>query len=136
MITGGCLCGAVRFRAAEGPVATRVCWCKVCQKIGAGGATVGAAFKTASLTVEGTLKDYESVADSGNKMHRKFCPSCGTHLFSEAESRPHLVFVRVGALDDPEIVKPSATIWTDSAPSWACIDPALPRVPKQPPPVA
>ena len=135
MITGGCLCGAVRFRAAEPPVVARVCWCRVCQKIGAGGATVGAAFKTASLTVEGTLKDYESVADSGNGMHRKFCPTCGTHLFSEAESRPHLIFVRVGALDDPEIVKPVATIWTVSAPSWACIDPNLPRVEGQPPPV-
>ena len=29
-------------------------------------------------------------------MHRRFCPSCGTHLFSEAESRPHLVIVRNG----------------------------------------
>jgi hypothetical protein len=134
MITGGCLCGAVRFRATEGPIAARICWCRVCQKIGAGGATVGAAFKTASLTVEGTLKDYESTADSGNRMHRRFCPTCGTHLFSEAESRPHLVFVRVGALDDPELVRPSATIWTNSAPSWACIDPNLPRVPGQPPP--
>ena len=57
---------------------------------------MGAAFKTARLTVEGTLKDHESVADSGNRMHRKFRPTCGRHLFSEAESRRHLVFVRVG----------------------------------------
>jgi hypothetical protein len=28
------------------------------------------------------------------------------------------------------------TIWTSSAPSWACIDAALPRVGKQPPPAA
>ena len=33
-------------------------------------------------------------------MHRRFCPDCGTQLFSEAESRPHLIFVRNGALDD------------------------------------
>jgi hypothetical protein len=136
MITGGCLCGAVRFRATEAPISARVCWCKVCQKIGAGGATVNAAFRTETVSVDGVLKDYVSIADSGSRMHRKFCPECGTHLFSEAESRPHLVFVRMGSLDDPEIVKPVATIWTASAPSWACIDPALPRVPGQPPPVA
>ena len=69
-------------------------------------------------------------------MHRKFCPTCGTHLFSEAESRPHLVFVRLGALDDPEAVKPAATIWTASAPSWAAIDRTLPQIPGQPPPAA
>ncbi len=136
MITGGCLCGAVRFRATEAPITARVCWCRDCQKIGAGGPTAGAAFKTACLTVEGALKDYVSVADSGNRMHRKFCPNCGTHLFSEAESRPHLVFVRLGALDDPEAVKPMATIWTASAPSWACIDKSLPQLPGQPPPAA
>lgn len=136
MITGGCLCGAVRFRASEPPITARVCWCRDCQRIGAGGPTINAAFRTASFTVEGTLKDYESVADSGNKMHRRFCPTCGTHLFSAAESRPHLVFVRAGALDDPEIAKPVATIWTASAPSWACIDNTLPQIPGQPPPAA
>ena len=136
MITGGCLCGAVRFRATERPIAARVCWCKDCQKIGAGGPTVGAAFRTVSFTIEGTVKDYPSTADSGNKMHRKFCPNCGTHLFSEAESRPHLIFVRAGALDDPEIARPTSTIWTASAPSWACIDADLPRIAGQPPPVA
>ena len=136
MITGGCLCGAVRYKSTEPPITARICWCRVCQYIGAGGPAVGAAFKTASFTVAGTLKDYVSIADSGNKMHRKFCPECGTHLFSEAESRPHLVFVRMGSLDDPELIKPSATIWTASAPSWACIDSNLPRIPGQPPPAA
>lgn len=136
MVTGGCLCGAVRFKATEAPVTARVCWCRDCQKIGAGGPTANAACRTETLTVEGALKDYVSIADSGNRMHRKFCPNCGTHLFSEAESRPHLVFVRLGAFDDPEVVKPAATIWTASAPRWACIDPALPQIPGQPPPVA
>ena len=136
MITGGCLCGAVRFRAAEGPIATRICWCRDCQKFGAGGPAVSAAFKTAAVTIAGELRDYPSTADSGNKMHRRFCPVCGSHLFSEAEVRPHLIFIRVGALDDPAIAKPGATIWTDSAPSWASIDPNLPKFKRQPPPVA
>ena len=69
-------------------------------------------------------------------MHRRFCPTCGTHLFSAAEARPHLVFVRAGTLDDPEIARPAMTIWTDAAPSWACISAELPRVPGQPPPAA
>jgi len=136
MVTGGCLCGAVRFTVSEGPIVGRVCWCKVCQKIGAGGPAVGAAFKWDAVSVtSGELRDYESVADSGNKMHRKFCPICGTHIFSQAESRPNLVFIRAGALDDPEIARPSSTIWTASAPSWACIDQTLPQVAGQPAPI-
>ena len=136
MITGGCVCGAVRFTISEGPIVGRVCWCKVCQKLGAGGPAVGAAFKSAAVTVTGALRDYESIADSGNRMHRKFCPACATPLYSEAEVRPHLIFVRVGTFDDPELAKPAMTIWTSSAPQWACIDEDVPQVEKQPPPAA
>lgn len=136
MITGGCLCGQVRYESRAGPIAARMCWCRFCQYIAAGNAAVSAAFLTAEMTISGETRDYESVADSGNRMHRRFCPNCGVHLFSEAEARPHLVFVRVGTLDDPAIVKPSATIWTASAPAWACIDASLPSFEGQPPPVA
>ncbi len=135
-ITGGCLCGAVRYRSGSAPIVTRVCWCRLCQYLGAGSATVNACFPTATFTVTGELRDYASVADSGNVMHRRFCPACGTPLFSEAEARPHLIFVRVGSLDKPEIARPAATIWTSQAPSWACFDPELPAVEGQPPPAA
>ena len=135
-ITGGCLCKAVRYRATSPPILTRTCWCRVCQYIGAGSATVNACFKTGAVTIEGKLGDYRGIADSGNVMHRKFCPTCGTHLFSAAESRPHLLFIRVGTLDDPGIAPPSVTIWTSQAPDWACIDDRLPKVEKQPPPAA
>jgi hypothetical protein len=135
-ITGGCLCKAVRYRVSAAPIVTRVCWCRLCQYIGAGSGTVNTCFPTAALTVTGTIRDYPSVADSGNVMHRKFCPECGVHLFSEAESRPHLVFVRTGTLDDPNLAEPATTIWTSAAPQWACFDPSLPRVEGQPPPAA
>jgi hypothetical protein len=47
-----------------------------------------------------------------------------------------LIFVRVGTFDDPNLANPAMTIWTSSAPGWACIDEKLPRVEKQPPPAA
>ena len=136
IVTGKCLCGSVRWQSLEPPIVTRVCWCRECQYLGAGSSTVNACFRTASFTVTGSTSDFQSVADSGNKMHRRFCPSCGTPLFSEAAARPHLVFVRVGTFDDPNVAEPAMTIWTASAPRWACIDAALPRVEGQPPPAA
>jgi hypothetical protein len=133
-VTGGCLCKAVRYRISAPPIVTRVCWCRLCQYLGAGSGTVNACFPTASMAIEGDLADYRSVADSGNVMHRRFCPKCGTSMFSEAEARPHLIFVRAGTLDDPEMAKPAMTIWTSQAPTWACVDPELPKVERQPPP--
>jgi hypothetical protein len=117
-------------------LATRLCWCRDCQYFAAGSATVNACFRTETFTVVGEAADYVSVADSGNRMHRRFCPTCGTQLFSEAESRPHLIFVRVGSFDDPDLVQPSANIWTSSAPRWACIDTTLECVAGQPAPIA
>jgi hypothetical protein len=131
---GGCLCGAVRYTVSAAPIVTRVCWCRLCQYLGAGSGTVNVCFPTDAITIEGQLADFQSVAHSGNKMRRRFCPVCGTQLFSEAEARPHLIFVRAGTLDDREVARPAATIWTDQAPTWACIDARIPSIAGQPPP--
>jgi hypothetical protein len=135
-ITGGCLCGGVRYRISAPPIVTRVCWCRLCQYLASGNGTVNVCFSRDAVSVTGELRNFPSVADSGNAMHRRFCPTCGTQVFSEAEARPHLVFVRAGTLDDREIARPASTIWTSQAPSWACIDTTLPRVAAQPPPVS
>lgn len=135
MIEGGCLCGRVRYRTEAEPITARLCWCRVCQYFACGNAAVGVCLPADGLTVTGEMRDFVSIADSGNRMHRRFCPECGVHLFSAAESRPHLVFVRAGTLDEPDIVQPAATIWTASKPAWACVDASLPQWEGQPPPV-
>jgi hypothetical protein len=135
-IEGGCLCKAVRYVSTVDPKITRVCWCRVCQYIAAGSGTVNVFFPTATFTISGATSDYVSAADSGNIIHRRFCPHCGTPLFTAAEARPHLIGVRAGTLDDPNLVQPAVSIWTASAPHWACISESIPRVERQPPPLA
>jgi hypothetical protein len=135
-ITGGCLCRAVRYSISAAPIVTRACWCRACQYVGAGSGTVNVCFPSDALAVNGELREYHSVADSGNPTLRRFCPQCGTHLFSGTVARPHLTFVRAGTLDDPELARPAMTIWTSSAPSWACFDERLPKIERQPPPAA
>jgi hypothetical protein len=130
---GGCLCKAVRFRSTADPLVTRVCWCRDCQYLGAGSGTVNAFFPSNSFAVTGATAIYTSVADSGNVIRRQFCASCGTPLFTAADVRPHLIGVRVGSLDEPNAVQPAMTIWTSSAPRWACLSSDIPRVEKQPP---
>lgn len=111
---------------------TRICWCTDCQKFAAGNATVNVIFPSEAVTIEGELRDYASTAASGNLMHRGFCPKCGTPVTTGSEARPHLIGMRGGTLDDPELAKPEVTIWTSSAPSWAVIDADLPQVAEQP----
>jgi hypothetical protein len=135
-ITGGCLCRTVRYRITALPILTRVCWCRLCQYLASGNGTVNTCFPKDAVQLEGTLRDYRCVADSGNVMHRRFCPGCGTQVFTESEARPTLIFVRAGTLDDSEVAQPAATIWASQAPSWACINPDLPRVAAQPPPIS
>jgi hypothetical protein len=133
-IAGGCLCGAVRFEIqSDAPLGVRQCWCRVCQYLSAGGGTINAVFYRADLSASGPLTDYVNAAESGSTMRRRFCAHCGTQVFSEAEPRPHLVVVRVGALDDPNLAPPTGIIWTSSAPNWACFDPELPTSDRQPP---
>ena len=133
-LTGGCLCGAVRYRITAEPIAVRACWCRLCQYLGAGSGTVNAVFPTAAVHLEGVLATHSVVADSGNRMHRGFCPTCGTPVTSAAEERPQMLVLRVGTLDDPNAVRPAVTIWTAVAPGWACIDANIPALAGQPPP--
>ena len=131
-ITGKCLCGSVTLAIAAEPIATRLCWCRLCQRLAAGNATVNMVFPAEAVKTIGEVRWFESVADSGNAMRRAFCPNCGTPVFSFAEARPHLMIVRAGMLDDPALVRPSTIIWAGSAPGWATLDPALEHVAGQP----
>ena len=131
----GCLCGAVRFTIDAEPMAARTCWCRLCQYLG-GGTTANICFPSDKVSWTGEIRYYDSVADSGNPLRRGFCPTCGTPLTSQALNRPHLIFLRIGTLDDPNLMPPQATIWTSKASTWACISTEIPSLEAQPPPVA
>ena len=122
--TGGCLCGAVRFQITADPGPSRICWCRDCQRIASNG-TANVIFPSESIHVAGATGRYEKAADSGNTVTRRFCPACGTQLFSDSTGRPGLTVVRLGTLDDPSSIRPTANIWSGSAPSWACLDESL-----------
>lgn len=132
-LSGRCLCGAVTYRTSAEPVLARLCWCRDCQRIAANG-TVNVLLPTAGLTMTGPVSEYVSIAASGNEIRRRFCPGCGSHLFANSSARPQFTVVRVGTLDDPSAVHPTANIWASSAPAWACLDGDLERVERQPNP--
>lgn len=134
---GGCLCGAVRYAISAEPQGARMCWCRDCQRIASGSATVNVLFPEAAVVIEGELESFSMIADSGNTVERGFCKACGAQIYSRTVSPTGLPMrIRAGTLDDPELAPPTAIIWADSAPSWAPIPEDLPRHPKGPPPVS
>lgn len=99
-VTGGCQCGAVRFRVA-GPLGeASICHCRMCQKATGGlfGPYAGAPVEALTWT-RGAPKRFRS----SNKVRRGFCGDCGTPLTYEYEDR--LLGLAVGALDDPRAAK-------------------------------
>jgi hypothetical protein len=133
-IAGGCLCGSVRFSIDSPPIGARMCWCRDCQRIASGSATVNVLFDSQSVTYTGDFSTYSMIADSGNKVERGFCPMCGSQLYSKTVDPVGLPMrVRSGTLDDADLIAPQAVIWADSAPKWALLDPELPHFPAGPP---
>lgn len=134
-LTGGCLCGAIRYCISTAPVASGACHCRDCQYVSGGApAYVIIVPKDTLRLTKGLPRSYGSLAESGNRIARSFCATCGTPLFfGESESAiAGFVAVKVGSLDDPSFFKPAIQAWTSSAQPWHTIDPALPQREKNP----
>ncbi len=126
MYTGGCLCGGIRFEldAELGPI--DICYCRQCRKAqGTPLATNSPVAAAAFRLVSGAdlLKAYES---SPGK-HRHFCGRCGSPIYSQRVTKPDVVRVRVGTIDEPLNVRPHAHYHTASKPDWWPINDALPQ---------
>lgn len=126
-ITGGCLCGKVRYEISAEPVGMTLCHCRTCQKA-VGAAYFPALFVPASaLTIIGHYKEYASIAASGNTMYRAFCPECGTSLFGRNSAFTQIRPVSAVTLDDPSIYKPEKDMWVADAQPWDVMNPELPK---------
>ncbi|MBT3305566.1 MAG: GFA family protein [Alphaproteobacteria bacterium] len=131
-ITGGCLCGAVRYECTAEPVMAGHCHCRKCQHATGGAKASAFAVPEDSVTVTGELTSFDFEADSGNMTTRQFCPTCGVPVTSGSIGMPGLVIIYAGSLDDPSIFAPGMDIYTDSAQPWDHMDPDLPKFPGMP----
>jgi len=131
ILRGRCLCGAVRYECSADPENASYCHCDDCKRATGGPYTVGVLAWAADLRILcGPVKGYTSIADSGRKITREFCPNCGSPLFTRAEKYPDFVFLKAGSLDEPERIKPNCQIWTKRAVPWAHIEEKLPCFPE------
>jgi hypothetical protein len=130
-LTGGCLCGAIRYEIGAPVSALRACHCKNCRKSSGNHGTVNAVVPSAQFRItRGTTKKYDdSATQSGRTLSRHFCANCGSPIYSHRNPDPGFVVVRAGSLDDSSGLGIATHIWTDTAMPWAHIDPAAERHP-------
>ncbi|WP_028773261.1 GFA family protein [Shewanella waksmanii] len=124
ILTGGCLCGALRYQTTAQPFDSDHCHCTVCQK--STGAAVGSwmDFKRAQVTwIQGQVTEYAS----SDTIRRGFCHLCGSTLSYRSTDYPDYYTLSITSLDDANQVKPKYHIHTASAVSWLVIDDELPR---------
>ncbi len=130
--TGGCACGAIRFKIKAPFIGIGACHCTDCQKASGGGPNyVGLVPKDALVVTQGEAKLFYSKGDSGAEVARAFCPDCGTPLWSVPAHEPFFT-VKLGALDDRADLAPQMHIYVASAPSWHPLGDGLPAFPKMP----
>ena len=128
-ITGGCLCGAIRYESSEAPVEAGTCYCRTCQKSTGSAFMVIASFsRTALRFTRGEPKLYRS----SSVMDKGFCPNCGSLLFDQYLVRspgfnPDMVFIQLGTLDHPEAVSINWHYGVETQLPWVHFDDDLPR---------
>ena len=97
--TGGCQCGAVRFRVTGALDDASICHCRMCQGVRRLLRAAGVHPRRGAEWTRGTPRHFQS----SNLVRRGFCADCGTPLTYEA---PDGVALAAGAFDDPGALPP------------------------------
>lgn len=105
-VTGGCLCGKVRFTAAGRPYRVGLCHCLDCRKHHGALFHASAIFPETSVTITGEPQAYAG---------RHFCPTCGSSVFSRSDDE---IEINLGSLDAPDQFTPTYELWTIRRESW------------------
>ena len=131
MIRGSCLCGEVRFEILGKLSDASHCHCAMCRKAhGAAFGTYAAAKANEFCVVAGgeRIKRYQSSPG----IVRTFCARCGSTLQGLQESKPDVIDVPLGVLDDDPGVRPALHIFVGSKAPWYEITDRLPQYTTRP----
>ena len=132
-ITGGCLCGGVRFELTEAPTDAGYCHCTRCQRRtgGASSAQVRIDARTFRLLAGEELVRFWKPPDTA--FAKCFCRECGAHVFARNEQGTEMS-IRMAAFDEDPGVRPQWRAFTSYAAAWEPIpDDGLPRYPEAKP---
>ena len=125
-ISGGCLCGQVRYETIGEPFAINYCHCRSCRKHNGGPVVVLAGFREDQVRFLGSdRKRYESSAGA----YRGFCEHCGTPLTWEGDGGDlgQIIELHISTFDHPEVMVPTSHAFVPERISWFDVADQLPR---------
>lgn len=132
--TGGCACGAIRYRTDSTPGAQVHCQCIDCQKRSGTGHSSYLTFESrADVDITGSESVWAVEGDSGHTKFRWFCPTCGTPVYVTFAAMPDLIAIHAGSLDDPSRFKPEVLTYKSRGLVWDTMDAGLVAFAKMPP---
>ena len=105
-VTGGCLCGALRFTATGQPYRVGICHCMDCRKNHGALFHASAIFPDTAVTLIGEVRTYRD---------RSFCPTCGSPVYAQFGDE---IGINLGCLDEPSRFRPTYELWTIRRESW------------------
>ena len=125
-ITGGCLCGAIRYDAEAFLEITYYCHCRSCQKGSGQPAAIGVLVKAGTLTYSEREPTYYNLSDSGQW---GFCSNCSTGVVwrSQDPEEEWATNITVGTLDHPEQARPYIHMFVDEKVPWYVAQADLPQ---------
>jgi hypothetical protein len=122
-LDGGCLCGAVRYRASGKAYGITHCHCDSCRRASGAPFVTWAGFEADKFSF--TRGQPVSYASSAN-VRRTHCKLCGTSLTYQRIDLPDSIDVTLGSLDNPAALQPEDHTWTESRISWIVLGDHLP----------
>lgn len=124
--TGGCLCGAVRYRCEGEPLSMGLCQCERCQRQSGSAFLIATVFPRDAVTFErDALKIYTAHGDDGKNLYRHFCAECGSAVMITLDRYPEIRSIMGGTLDDKTRLKPRFSLWCGSAQPWLKLPPGI-----------
>jgi hypothetical protein len=135
-LTGGCLCGGVRFEVTEPLEGAGYCHCTRCQRRTGTAASASGRIAPGSLRVL-TGQELIRAFEPPDGFAKLFCSACGSALWSQDPQNPDVISVRLGAFDRDPGIRPSYRQFVAYATPWEPLpDDGLPRYPESRPPDA
>jgi hypothetical protein len=129
-LTGGCLCGGVRFEVTEPLVSASYCHCTRCQRRTGTAAAASGRIAPGSMRIvsgEELVRLYKPPDGFG----KAFCSACGGALWSQSPDDPELRSIRLGTFDSDPGIRPSYRQFVAYAVPWEPIpDDGLRRFPE------
>ena len=116
-LTGGCMCGAVRYELRSDPFDCGWCHCRTCQLNSGAPAMAFASVKDGDWVMTGGESAVRTIRSSSFGQ-RTFCGECGTPLHVRVDHQPETVDFSIATLDDPNAVAPEFHIFWGSKVGW------------------